>query len=635
LHDGRVFTRPFLFMRFVILIIALLVGATAHAVDLPDCQRMQQVLSPLPLNAAAFAGGMAHKRIVATRCVVGADSLRCEGVVGQGWSAAEVTFLKTSLSFRLLALPSSKSEEAEWINGRWSLKRLELDDFRIDEALVSDTCVFKGVTGNDLEADQLDGVDVYGVYVSGLPTFATQANTSSPGFLPPTFRYYDDIGELSASGFVTGTMGLGLNVAPTEWYGVHALVASDQTHVIELGINSPDLSTFQTYVVGELSYGEWVSGVAEWGDSSALRLRELETGASLRSDQRTRVGASARSPGHELSTSIEEYDAPGRDRMRRAKIRFGSDETLGYVILKSDAEHESRWIEKRLVGEEVSVHSALVSLRAEVPMDGRGWAVSPAVDMNMSFGVVPTDDGFEASTTASVTPNVFLRTGVVGHFDSWVHRLGLSTRAGLEIYGFSQREPLPPRVPDYLFDREPGAYFVNAAMEQSIEASQWRLAFPIGMLLRRLDEDSNITPWVRLSIQGPGGFVVETTASCVGECSEVRTLVSTEATWGFLTVFGAAGDTQAERWDGGLVAGPGFPVFSGAVENSNFTALAGARTQLNRFYASARTFSGDYISGFDASMGWNPGLGWSVGLGGGLKFESGEVALNAGLTHRY
>jgi hypothetical protein len=234
-----------------------------------------------------------------------------------------------------------------------------------------------------------------------------------------------------------------------------------------------------------------------------------------------------------------------------------------------------------------------------------------------------------------VTPNVFLRTGVVGHFDSWVHRLGLSTRAGLEIYGFSQREPLPPRVPDYLFDREPGAYFVNAAMEQSIEASQWRLAFPIGMLLRRLDEDSNITPWVRLSIQGPGGFVVETTASCVGECSEVRTLVSTEATWGFLTVFGAAGDTQAERWDGGLVAGPGFPVFSGAVENSNFTALAGARTQLNRFYASARTFSGDYISGFDASMGWNPGLGWSVGLGGGLKFESGEVALNAGLTHRY
>lgn len=634
LHDGRVFTRPFLFMRFIILIIALLVGATAEAVELPDCQRLQQVLSPLPLSAAAFADGMSRKEIVATRCVVGSDALRCEGVVGQGWSAAEVSFLNTSLSYRVLQVLSSNSEEAQWIDGKWSLKRLELDDFRIDEALVSDTCVFSGVTGNDLEADQLDGAALHGVRVSGLPTFATHANTPSPGFLPPTFRYYD-ISEFSASGFVTGSLGVGVNVAPTEWYGVHGLVASEQARVLELGVNSPDLSTFQTYVVGNLSYGDRISGMAEWGDSRAVQLRELETGAFLRSDQRTRAGGSARSPEHELSTSFEDYDAPGRDRMRRAKIRFGSDETLGYVVLKTDAEHESRWMEKRLVGEDVSVHSALVSLRAEVPVDGRGWAVSPALDMNMSFGVVPTDDGFEASTTASVTPNILLRTGIVGRFDGWAHRLGLSTRAGIEVYGFSQREPLPPRVPDYLFDREPGAYFINSTLEQAIEASQWRLAFPVGMLLRRLDDNADITPWSRLSLQGPGGFVVETTASCVAECSELRALVSVEATWGLLTVFGAAGDTQADRWDGGLLAGPGFPAFPIAPVNSNFTALAGVRAHLDRYYASVRTFSGDYISGFDTSMGWNPGLGWSVGVGGGLKFESGDVALTAGLTHRY
>ncbi len=633
MHDGRVFTRPFLFMRFFILIIALLVGATANAVELPDCQRLQHVLSPLPLNAAAFADGISRKEIVAARCVVDANLLRCDDVVGQGWSAAEVVFLKSNLDYRLLVLPDSKSDEAEWIDGQWSLKRLEFDGFRIDEALVSNTCVLKGVTGNRLEADQIDGTDLHGVRVAGLPTFATQADVASPGFLPPTFRYAD-ISEFSASGFVTGSMGLGLNVAPTEWYGVHGLLASDQARVIELGVNSADLSTFQTYIAGNLSYGDRISGMAEWGDSRAIELRELETGAFLRSDQRTRFGASARSSGHELSTSIEEYEAFGRDRMRRAKIRFGSDESLGYVVLKTDAEHESRWIERRLVGEDVSVHSALVALRAEVPLDGRGWAVSPAVDMNMSFGVVPTDDGFEASTTASVTPNIYMHTGVVGRFDRWSHRLGLSTRAGAEVYGFSQREPLPPRVPDYLFAREPGAYFVNAALEQAVEASTWRLAFPVGMLLRRLDQDPFITPWSRLSLQGPG-FVVETTASCVAECSELRALVSAEATWGFLTVFGAAGNAQAERWDGGLWAGPGFPAFPSSPLNSNFTALAGIRAHLDRYYASARTFSGDYISGFDASMGWNPGLGWSIGLGGGLKFESGDVALRAGLTHRY
>ncbi len=633
MHDGRVFTRPFLFMRFIILIIGLLVGGTAYAVELPDCQRLQQALSPLPLNAAAFADGLSRHEIVATRCVAGADLLRCEGVVGQGWSAAEVTFLKSDLNYRLLVLPSSKSEEAQRIGGNWSLKRLELDGFQIEDAFVSDTCVFSRVSGKGLEADEIDGVGLDGVSVAGLPTFATQANTPSPGFVPPTFRHYD-ISEFSASGFLTGSLGLGLNIAPTEWYGVHGLVASDQARVIEIGVNSPDFSTFQTYVVGALSYGDRISGAAEWGDSGALQLRELETGAFLRSDQRTRVGASARSAEHELGTSIEEYDAPGSDRMRRAKIRFGSDESVGYMVLKTDAEHESRWIEKRLVGEDVSVHSALVSLRAEVPLDGRGWAVSPALDMDMSFGVVPTDDGFEASTTASVTPNIYMRSGVVGRFDGWAHRLGLSTRAGIEVYGFSQREPLPPRVPDYLFDREPGAYFVNAALEQSVEATRWRLAFPFGILLRRLDEDADLTPWGRLSLQGPG-FVVETTASCVAECSDVRALVSAEATWGFLTVFGAAGDTQAERWDGGLLSGPGFPVFPGAPENSNLTALAGVRAHVDRYYVSARTFSGDYISGFDASMGLKPGLGWSVGLGGGLKFESGDVALSAGLTHRY
>ncbi len=632
LNDGRVLTRPFLFMRFFVFIIGFLGCASAQASELPDCNRLQESLRALPLSVSEFADAVSRKQIIADQCVWDGKSLLCRSVSGPGWSAADVEYRDTQAAFHDLILLNVEAKHAQWQDDFWTLDTVDFAGFHIGKALLADSCVFRDLVGDGIEIDRIDGNRTQGVSVEGLPTFAEQAGQPSAGFLPPVIRY-SDLLEFAASGFFTGSLGVGANIAPGEWYGVHGLAASDNARVFEVGVNTPDLSTFDSYVVGELSLGDRVSGTAEWGHSDALRMRELDTGAFSRSDQRTRFGASVRGASHELTTSMEDYDVPGVDRFRRAKIRFGSDETLGRVLLKTDAEHESRWIEQRLAGESVSVHSALVALRAEVPLRGRGWAVAPAVDMNMSFGVVPTDDGFEASTTASVVPNLYLHTGMIGRFAGWSHRIGLSARAGVEVYGFSQREPLPPRVPDYLFDREPGGFFVGSALEQSIEAGNLRVSLPVGVMLNRRDQEPELTPWTTLSIQGSSQFVVETHALCVDGCSRLQLLTSAEIAWDELSVFGAVGDTQFGRSDSFLLGGPAAAAFSRNLEDKNFGALVGARVRLGRYYTSARVFSGEQQSGLDASMGWSPGLGWNVGLAGGLKFESNDVALTAGLSH--
>lgn len=608
-------------MRILLTMVTLLWGGVLFAE--PVCHDWRERLNSLPETADEFASVIAAGAVSAEHCELGA-SFVCYNVHGPDWALTRIEFGNT-LKIEGLKFADFSAKRASFDGSQWLLADVTTPTFKATQLTVGSDCAFEGFASSRVVASHV-GIDgVSEVSVEGLPTFANQVNQPSGGFVPPVVRVADQV-EVAASGFVLGWLGVGVNVAPNEYTGGHLLAVTDGTRVLEVGAVALD-DQVKGHAIGEANIDNLVSSSLEWGPHELLQPRELETGAFYRHDQRSQIGASIRGLDHAATTSIDSRAGEDLDTVWRGQLLFGNDAEVGGVTISTDLIHRSEWHTRQINDETQSVHGSALGLRVSHRM-GDGIFVEPAVDMAMTFGVVPTEDGYQASTTATVVPNLVIGSSLVGRFESIEHRIAVTVRGGAEVYGFTQREPLPPRTLDFLYQRESDLLVLQGQLVQSLETRSLQLVWPIGVEYRADD----FWAWTGLGVH-TDAISADMRGGCDDSCEEPTYLGEVGLSRGGLGIQLAGGRADARRLASWTGRGP---LNLTLIEPS--TSLGRAATlstsyQLNHMLAGIQGVLGQERKASTAFAMWQFALGWNLGARVGYDFTENAVAVMAGVGY--
>lgn len=601
----------------------------------PSCAEVETTLGALPISPDAWVVGLQTGESRAATCEIG-PQLRCDDIVATPWSARRATWSGTTAEFEALDFSDLRVERASFDGAKWTLKNPSTTAWSADELVIEHSprsCRWGALRVDGIWVDAATDTQLEGVSVHGLPTFVNAWDKPAPGFLPPTLRYAQAF-ETSLNAFVLGWLGLGVD-GSSEWLGGHALLASDDARVLEVGVVVPDEDDSTAHIVGSVKVSDRVSGMLERSDPSLLDGRGLETGAFSRVEHRSRVGLSLRGTRHALTVFGNEarrVPATGTESLTQAGLKFAAQETLGMVQLDADVDHVSRSIVAP--GVDDSVHGSQVALRIALPFGRPSLGVTPGLDAGMTFGIIPSEDGFEASTTASLVPNLEAHLGLLGKFENFDHLLSLRGRLGAEVYGFTQREPLPPRLPAYVFGREADQIFAQVELENGIETRRVRASLPVGL---RYSTAEDVSGWMGAAVQSEA-VQGRVTLLCEQACEDVHGDVSGRLTVGRVTL--AAGASKGQPATGflagmGVTSGPGTDALLATKEGGDgWTGLGRVNFRLARFESDLRVFSAEKTQGTDLNLHFNTGLGWRLSLAGGLDVKTKTHVVMGGVTFR-
>jgi hypothetical protein len=188
--------------------------------------------------------------------------------------------------------------------------------------------------------------------------------------------------------------------------------------------------------------------------------------------------------------------------------------------------HSDRWISDLDVSHQIQmanrqVHSSDLALRIAYSATRSSVRIVPHLDVLTNFGVIPTESGFEASTSASLMPGFEAAVPFVARFESWTHRVTPRAHASAEVYGFAQRGILPTDVPPFLFTRRPGLIAGQVAVDQVFEASEFRLSVPVGTLLISDRDILSLSPYVSADLDWKQ-WRLRSVVICEDSCSRVE-----------------------------------------------------------------------------------------------------------------
>lgn len=479
-------------MRQSLLIAILMLPALAYAETTIPCESLKESVSTAFWTPEALALRLANQTLSAETCAFD-TGIRCKGLRSDDFII----------------------EEWEWSAGTWSMAGMELKtsgqstkiarltgtptEFRAENVGIgafhggqfdSTTCSWTGVESVGIRAEQLQA-QAEGLKVNGLPV----SGDGSLGLLPPRYATDLTIHEASAAAmlfrfeFPRESLGLGLGAyGSNEWFGAGVVLSqaesaqeTDWLSVQALWGQEPLISA-----VGELGIAadsaHRLGFTAFEGSDDVLRLR-LGEAKRLDHSRGSSFGLSLRGTHHSFTLFGEssDYQRPGGLGLLFEAASEGPLVRSKTQLLYLGKLFDSSWVH---------------SINAGVGLThrfGRGaLALEPGLNLLGNFGVVPTEVGFEGSTSASLLPELKGEINIEGRFSNFTHILRPKGQISYEVYGFSQRGLLNQDAAPFEFTRRPGLHFGWAGLEQELESRAFGLRVPIGMYL---DGDAVASQW--------------------------------------------------------------------------------------------------------------------------------------------
>ncbi|MEZ4460372.1 MAG: hypothetical protein R3E66_11730 [bacterium] len=599
-----------------------LMGAQAMAQP-PTCDDLRAVVGPLPVNAQDLATQISDQTLSTTSCVFD-GGLTCQSPTGITWKAKSVQIGPASARYLDLESNTLRVTRIDWVDERWTLTGVVGRGFVAEEVSIAQGCRWSGLSAEDVTAERVDADAARGVVVHELPTWVQTPGAGGPGFVPPVVRVGDFV-DASASAFVTPNVGVGVDIAPSHFYGGHLLGVSDNTRVVALGATYGD-DVVHLHAVGTAEISDVLSADLRLGPADLLGNRALETRSFLAREQRSRLGFSLRSSLHAANVAIMTRTGTIPDD-RRALLRFGGDTRVGGLTLEADLIHRSSWQDDGFTEGERSVHGSAVGLRLLKTLGRPGAYVEPRVDALMTFGVVPTNDGYLGSATATVVPQLVMAGAIVGRFEGLRHDLALRVRGGAEVYGFTQREPLPPRSIPFVYGREPSLWFIEAIHTQTLQTPSLTVTW-----LTKLRSDPTQT-WGTTGLDARWKRVgVSSTWGCSLDCQDVEHLSALRIDADILRVGVGVGRGEARTFQDLTDAGVVSDLVSGPQAMHELSGIASVTVVLGNWSIwSAGTLSD--VAAANGGLTWDSGLGWHIAAGLGYDARSDRSLATVGVQY--
>lgn len=519
--------------RFAIFLLTLFFPAFAQGQAVVDCAQWRANLSNLVLSERQLFERFHQGTASAKKCEIDSKvecfDLTLESFSAQRWMCDSQTCETSSVTFATGQTAKSASLSP---NG-WVVSGLQTSQgVHVEKLIIADTeCSWSGVRWNTVTIDKWDD-EASGIRAHGLPLQTWPLG--HVGLLPPALRVSSTLQELSLMAQLSslGTdhyrknISVISNVTPGDWFGAGiGLTTLDATggllwSTIEANFGQGRILA----MTGELAlHGEDTNRLGahlELGSTPVWSLRRLEHNAFLQTSPLTIVGASLRGGSHELTIRTSMTDD---SQMELLSIRYGTQFQSRRWISDVDVTHQ-------IVVDERQVHSSDLGLRVGYSLFGGAVQIMPHVDILANFGVIPTESGFEASTSASLMPGLRASVPLVGKFGGLTHRMVPRAHVSAEVYGFTQRGILSPEVPEFLFTRRPGLIVGHLGVDQTVETEAFQLSFPIGAHIVFDRETERTSPYVtgRLDWQQ---WRLQSKLICEDVCTQIDQL----ATLGFVT----------------------------------------------------------------------------------------------------
>jgi len=510
-------------MRKFLLTALLCLPVSAVSQTIPSCEKLVSELAILTISEGELAQQFYEGKASAERCTFGdfvvCDALNLGEVAMGSWESRDGLTVAKDVRWPGGRLSGAQISESEWTLDEVHLPQYGLHVQRI--VRTNSSCHRTGLRFSQVEVEEISDQDVRGlVRVDSLPI-------SRFGLLPPRVRIAE--GDLEGSVFATlmqfgearhvGVVGLTGNFSPGGWFGGGLTFASvdvegrPQWMSLELNVDEDlSISTLGTLAMhGEDSHR--LGGTLEIAPSRVWSLRRLENNA-WRSTQESVVGVSLRGSSHELTLGTGIF---GNSDLTDVFLRFGSSVGTNRWKTHLDLEHLST----RAPTQVKHAHSSVVGVRVEHEVLRGATSLKPFMDIVANFGVIPTEVGFEASTSAALMPGADFSTTVIGRFESGRHILRPRIFGSAEVYGFTQRGILSPDETPFPFTRRPGLYHGWAGLDQEWQGAVSFRA-PLGVHVQGdSSEEIRVSPIgeLRLDIQSirVGGAV-----RCAQECQGVE-----------------------------------------------------------------------------------------------------------------
>lgn len=590
----------------------------------PTCKALEDAFGALPVSSTELSAALASDgRAESCRfdAAAGGAHIECDNIHLTGISADRVSVGEVVVWEGLAGTRFSVGRLERGAN-RWLASAIVWHTWEISSVRRDATgCVLEGVRGHGLAIDAVTADGPQDVSVDGMPTFIHAWETVSPGFLPPAFRFAEVV-EAEASGVVWRNLGV-VGFGGDHTLGGGLIWVTDDAAVASLtAVNEGD--AWKPAVTGEVALAR-ASAHLELAPQTTAALRAMDWGALARDYRVTQAGASLRGDEHALSVGAGS-SVWGSFQTREANLEFGADAVVGGVRIDADVRHASRWVEDPL--DTKSVHGSLVGVRVVRPFGLPAFQVAPAVDAFMTYGLLPSDEGLDASTTASVHPSLLAEVIARGRFSDWWHRVGVRGRAAVEVYGFTQRAPSRPRSLAYLWDREDGAALAQVELVNAFEGRTWSIDVPVGISYRQPSNEWR--PTVRSELSW-GPWRVTARAACGSGCDAYAFDANVEARWPAFGLAAGVADGEleglwatqrsiwADLWRGQTTA-----------DERVWMARIGWQpwTVAN---AEARVFSAPSRQGGLLWLAFAPRLGFEVGAGLGVETRRQEATGTVGL----
>lgn len=361
---------------------------------------------------------------------------------------------------------------------------------------------------------------IEGLTVGFVPYGTVSSGASSSGLTPPSFRASADAVEFEASGYVAPLGSLVAVAAPGDWYGGGVRIHSQRGGLDLQGRYDQETGGFEPFAWGAATFGSERQRIDVQLEHPSRQkhadLRLLESDAFLRGFRRSSMGAnlSGRSYGLRMdSTWIT--DSSGMTGADLAANFGARSEVVSFLELDLDLDHRS------VVVADESTHSSTASARLRAPIGSRSkvWA-APSLGMFTNYGVLPTNLGFEASSSGGLFAIMDAGASWSGSFPSVRHRFSPRLQVGRELFGIEQRAPLPADAAEYLFTRVEQAHWGVLTAENSFTLARSVLTVtPAAVLLGAGVDLGELAPAADGQLEFEhvefGGSVV-----CRSECGE-------------------------------------------------------------------------------------------------------------------
>jgi hypothetical protein len=264
----------------------------------------------------------------------------------------------------------------------------------------------------------------------------------------------------------------------------------------------------------------------------------------------------------------------------------------------------------------------------------------PAFTLYTNYGVIPAEQGFEASSSGGILASFESSTSFTGRFESFVHIISPRLQIGRELGGLAQRAPLPDDAPEYLFTRVENFNWGVLQLTNTVAGDGWSWSMPVGVVASGDDEEfARPRPWLQsqlsIGVVGVSGSLL-----CDRGCGQ---LAGALRGW----VWGRLGRVSAEvgyqsiedmrtLWFVGQLDAPSAPVaFSqpGSEERVVIAQFRGEK-RFGRFIFDAHTAATEdgWVGAYGGAGLRIPALGFGVRAGGGWDHGRESWTASVGLV---